>query len=411
MKNLKKEVLFLPDYVKEFECTMCGDCCRSKWNIDVDERTHKRLEKKFAELGRSDDFTEMIELSAQGRSMMKFDAAGRCMALASDGRCKIQLELGYEYLSDVCKTYPRYIRVTPRGIEISLSFSCPAAAKLLRRKDPVGFSYLPVDDPSFFFMKAGITDYFIPGKLPKNDIKRHYFPIEAGLIRVMQDRDFSIGERLVLLGHMLGRLASLDVEKTDEEQIVAMLTSYRGRVEIGANYELHLQTLRWIFDPVVEGNEEVKNAMAYLLKILATDEKMSCADFARLIKKEPSEIVLLPQKYYEMLRKYYEPSLNEISHVLENYFVNQIFLKTFYYMEWQEAFFKISLMHAMIQFYAIALSVSMKKATTEEIVIQAIVETENYFSHAGKYCSNLWQAIKEKSGVERHDLVFNLAKG
>ncbi|MEA4836641.1 MAG: hypothetical protein VB133_16160 [Anaeromusa sp.] len=38
-ETLQTEKLFLPDYVKKFQCQQCGGCCISKWRIDIDPKT------------------------------------------------------------------------------------------------------------------------------------------------------------------------------------------------------------------------------------------------------------------------------------------------------------------------------------------------------------------------------------
>lgn len=405
---LQTEKLFLPDYVKKFQCQQCGSCCLNKWRIDVNPKTVQRVTRQYASLGNADKIAEMMQQDELGRVTMCFDEHGRCKALTEEERCQWQLELGYEYLSDVCKVYPRLIYASSRGLEFSLSFSCPAAATTLKQAEPVSFTLEEAGTSEFFFMRPSEVGYYSPERLPATDIKTHYFLIEAGLIRIMQDRSYTIGERLILIGRTLGRLAVLNGSAQTQETVIAALAPYKEAVSLEKDYEMHLQTLQKIFEALIQRQGKVRESLNFLVKAARLAVENAAQDFWSIAEAENPWFS--KTEYEQLLQKQGLAEQEWFSSIVENYFVNFIFSKSFFLEEWQQTYFKMALLYGLIQFITVCLR-SWQEEDPQEVVLLAITKADNLISHSLQLIPSFWEGLQTLTDLERHTLVSNLAKG
>ncbi len=121
-----------PSYYFNFTCLAdrCSDTCCRCWQIEIDDNTYlkyKRLISDNSSIGSS------IKKNITGLTTKRFKniKGGSCPFLQSNLLCELYKELGHENLPYTCKMYPRYINNFGGYEERGLSFSCPAAAKLI----------------------------------------------------------------------------------------------------------------------------------------------------------------------------------------------------------------------------------------------------------------------------------------
>lgn len=101
-----------PRYFGEFQCigSDCIDNCCYGWQIDW---KRDEIEKVKNAPDISPELSELMENSftlmdeKQGKYTIKFPENGKCPFQTEEGLCKIQRELGAEYLSYTCTIYPR----------------------------------------------------------------------------------------------------------------------------------------------------------------------------------------------------------------------------------------------------------------------------------------------------------------
>lgn len=112
-----------------------------------------------------------------------------------DGRCSIHAELGEEVLSDVCRLYPRGVRLWEGRYECSASGSCEKTLELLwDEEEPMTFAEEDFD----------VTPPPHPGSpsaasgLPLSE------KLRFALIGVMQDRSMRVGDRILGMRPLLG---------------------------------------------------------------------------------------------------------------------------------------------------------------------------------------------------------------
>ncbi len=116
-----------PHYFDDFKCTAdkCLDTCCAGWQIMIDEES---LEKYMNIPG---SFGNRMLHSLNFQEGCFLQHKGRCSFLNEKNLCDIVIELGEEYLCETCNRYPRHIEEFEGLRELSLSISCPEAAKLV----------------------------------------------------------------------------------------------------------------------------------------------------------------------------------------------------------------------------------------------------------------------------------------
>ncbi len=112
---------------KDFKCIKgaCKKSCCTLWQIEVDKKTLKKYKKVKGE------FKSRIEGGINFHSSSLCVNKGRCAFLNSDNLCDIIINLGEEYLSEVCSVHPRFVNKFKNYTEIGVGISCEEGARLL----------------------------------------------------------------------------------------------------------------------------------------------------------------------------------------------------------------------------------------------------------------------------------------
>lgn len=132
-----------PNFFHEFQC-LAGSCPRScciGWEVEIDDGTAAAYQSLTNPLGA--ELRACLQTDAEGALCFPLDGA-RCPFLDSENLCRIHRQLGQEYTSVTCREHPRFTEDFGTLQEISLSASCPEAARLLLADDaPLTF----LDEP------------------------------------------------------------------------------------------------------------------------------------------------------------------------------------------------------------------------------------------------------------------------
>ncbi|HML88327.1 MAG TPA: flagellin lysine-N-methylase [Methylomusa anaerophila] len=192
------------DLCEHFACGMCGSCCRNDWLITVDEESYRRNALLFGKTGREEEFGKAFVpiLNPNANCVGEYayiakQANGSCWFLNGDNRCRLQVEAGHGHLDAVCQTYPRYPINTTRGVELTLSFSCPTVLKLAMRPQPLAI-VRSEHAPLVFSLDSCVAAVY-PRQQPPSDPLRYYFELEHHFIDILQCRGLTIEERLGLI--------------------------------------------------------------------------------------------------------------------------------------------------------------------------------------------------------------------
>lgn len=145
MKNIKMRY---PIYLKEFKCIggECEDSCCIGWDVDIDKFTFYQYESVS-----DSDMKNILESNLIKNkkcqcdeidfAKVKLGESKRCPFLKVDNYCVIHSNLGEEYLSNVCTSFPRVTNKIDGIYEMSFAVACPEAARiLLLKKNGIEFS-------------------------------------------------------------------------------------------------------------------------------------------------------------------------------------------------------------------------------------------------------------------------------
>ena len=139
--------LYAPKYYKEFVCIAdkCRHSCCIGWEIDVDRETAEKYKKM------TDGYGLEIKksLSHKGTTHFKLKKDDRCPHLNECGLCKIILNLGEDFLCEICREHPRFYNDTCRGKEVGLGISCEEACRIILSSDSYSEFYEigEIDEP------------------------------------------------------------------------------------------------------------------------------------------------------------------------------------------------------------------------------------------------------------------------
>ena len=136
MEKSKSMLYTIPDYYHEFSCIAgeCEDTCCAGWQIVIDEDSLERYGKEQGEFGKR------LRNSIDWEEECFYQKNRRCAFLNDENLCDLYKALGPDALCDTCRLYPRHTEEYEGLRELSLSLSCPEAARIiLSCQEPVRF--------------------------------------------------------------------------------------------------------------------------------------------------------------------------------------------------------------------------------------------------------------------------------
>lgn len=173
----------IPDYYGQFSCIAdaCEDTCCAGWAIVIDERSMKKYMKMKGGFGNR----LRNSINIKEGTFEQYEGK-RCAFLNDRNLCDIYAEAGKNMLCRTCRRYPRHVEEYENLREISLSLSCPEAARIiLGKKDPVQFVTAEKGGEEEY----GDFDYFLFSAL---------MDTREVLFVILQNRRFSVSFRLAM---------------------------------------------------------------------------------------------------------------------------------------------------------------------------------------------------------------------
>ncbi|NLO39462.1 MAG: hypothetical protein GX115_08345 [Ruminiclostridium sp.] len=218
----RKIKVISPGYMSKFMClsNQCEDTCCKHWRIDIDYETYKRYTKitdpKLRYL-----VGEYVVKNKGGDNklryaMFKLREDKHCAFLGEEGLCMLQRKYGPLYLSNVCRTYPRRHTLVDNTLERSGTVSCPEMARqILFNKEPMSFITFSEDSSEGFFWERTVSTS--DENITARPLLKRFQQIRSLCIEILQNRSYSMAERLMLLGLFTNKLSVLNEEKKWDE--------------------------------------------------------------------------------------------------------------------------------------------------------------------------------------------------
>ncbi len=125
--------LFAPKYYNNFKCIAdkCKHTCCVGWEIDIDSITLD----KYKSLSHSYSEKLISSISDEETPHFKLACGDRCPHLNGSGLCEIILNVGEDYLCDICREHPRFYNRSVGCMEVGLGMACEEACRLILSSD------------------------------------------------------------------------------------------------------------------------------------------------------------------------------------------------------------------------------------------------------------------------------------
>ncbi len=364
-----------PVYFENFKCIggKCEDSCCIGWNIDIDKVTFKRYFKvQDPEMKRM--FQKNIQNNERYSSedidygIVKLKKEKRCPFLDEENYCVIHSNLGEDYLSNVCTCFPRVTNKIDETYEMSLDVACPEAARLILLKEE-GIKFLNREEElGKHIISAQINTNL---KEVKNTHLKYFKEIREFCIKIIQDRRFTISERLYSLGCFIEQLEEVEIKNI---------------IKFIENYNVELVAKSYLDDDLslLLGNSNMNHIIQIdlfrkMLKILRVDKDVESVRFKEYTNKmldgynfdEEENLQEKSGFYIKAFEEYNEKYFDKYSYILENYLVNFIYNNMFPFnevMSFFDSYMMLIIRFSFIRFYLVGLYLDNKAESYERIV-------------------------------------------
>lgn len=351
MVPMTKRNVIKPQYYDKFSCigADCEDNCCKGWRITIDKKTYMKC-KNVKNPAFQDKVAKSVRRIRDNRqneySYAQFimDEDKRCPFQTPQGLCEIHRDLGEEYLSNTCRTYPRVTKVMTDGyIEMSLRMSCPEAARIaLFEEAPMEFDAQTLEfkenDPTILSM----------GRPENGAVKTRFieygWEMREAAITIMQKRTCSVAHRIIIIAMMLN-----DVTEAHDE---GRADDIPGILDFYSTGEYGAQFLDSFND--FETNDNIRMKMSallyYTVKELAKqpdgaafaallerfekdnekiDEHIAGAGFDELLLNSGFETMKFLVFIEQLINAHWGGFLSKWEYVMENYLISFMFTELF----------------------------------------------------------------------------------
>ncbi|WP_294405493.1 flagellin lysine-N-methylase [uncultured Clostridium sp.] len=390
--------LTYPAYFKNFRCIggECSDTCCKGWDIEIDKDTFEDYCKV------KDDSTRIIienniikndecTSSDLDYGVIKLNNDGLCPFLDAGGYCSIYTKLGEEYLSNICTHFPRIINKVDNNYEISLDVACNEAAQLiLGEKEGIKFECGEKE-----FIKYIINDeYNTNSKKFRSSPIRYLKEIRDYSIRIIQNRNYNLSERLYILGDLMEKLVEAE-DNDDCSSIPEILENFNMNMSAEAfkrdemDYIFQIIFFRNIVDTSNISEKAISAAFKEyteeLLHGFGADEIKDFRDNS--------------QKYMDAFEDYESKIMEENSYIFENYMVNLMYNYLFPFSESDdmfEGYMMLVVRYSFIRFYLVGMHISSGVGgDTPQDVIKFISSFGRSIEHDKNYIPKIADYIEK----------------
>lgn len=176
-----------PHFYDEFICTAdkCPDTCCAGWQIVIDTDSLEKYSQMEGPLG-----NRLLGSIDWEEGIFKQNA-GRCAFLNDRNLCDLQAALGEGVLCQTCHRYPRHVEEFEGVRELSLSLSCPAAARMiLEREEPVRLVEKETDEAEELWEEFEDFDFLLFTQLTE---------ARTLILQIVQERSMDMRVRMSLV--------------------------------------------------------------------------------------------------------------------------------------------------------------------------------------------------------------------
>lgn len=385
----KTRALLVPAYMEQFTCigSQCEDTCCAGWQVAIDKATYKKYNKVRSDLKPALDKHVKRNRSSKGDgdyAKIELASGFSCPMLNEEKLCSIQLKLGETYLSNICSTYPRVTNVVNGIFEKSATMSCPEAARLALL-NPNGIEFNEIEE-SVEERNAINKRLNTVSDQPHQQIAQYFWELRIFSIQVLQNRSYTLAERLIILGLFYQKAESY-IASSQITQIPDLIATYTGLIqgngvsdiinEIPSLSIIQMELLKSLVD-------------ARVIQGVRSQRYIDCfGEFLNGIQYTKESVVEeISSRYQAAYNNYYHPFMKNNEYVLENYLVNYVYIHLFPLGSGKDVFEEYMMMiihYAMIKMHLIGMAGYHKDNFSLDHVIKLIQSFAKTVEHNPSY--------------------------
>lgn len=369
---------------EEFKCIGpdCQDTCCAGWGVSIDKFTFEKWRKS----DNPSNFTKhlkIIETIADGdldKAEVILDAKGSCPFLEASKLCSIQNTYGHDFLSYVCRSFPRSQNSFFGIHEENLSLACPEAARLI----------LSASNPLEINLRNHTEDSLSVVKITA-PLQEELFSIESSvawqlralILQIIQKREVSLAQRLIIIGMLASNLDQYISKKVDKNEAFKnviekyfeivnspnTINALTQSIQKSPNTKiLFLQTLINVISPFANINQNYNRYFLTLKKVFKLDDKTN------------QEEIL--ENYLTIRANFLDNHKSNL--ILENY-TYHLFLKELFPFQNLTCFSQfqdIALRIYLIQEHLMAITSDLKESIEEDSIV-FIQKFTKIYEHSG----------------------------
>jgi lysine-N-methylase len=398
-----------PEYADRFRCIgpTCEDSCCAGWAVTIDKATYQKYQsippgplRVLMDTHIAHSPEDPGGKNPSAFAQVKLLPSRECPFHNAERLCQIQVELGEEYLSHTCATYPRRSYVIDKLIDKTLTTSCPEACRLvllnpdLLEADWTGERHIKWDESKH---DPTLVSYF--------------WPIREFVIGLIRDRTYPLWQRMFLLGTFSRRLEAV-IRGDITGGFPAMLEGFSAAVASGG--------LRTSIE-TIPADLTLQLGMVLELVRLGSHPSPRLVEsidaFGRGIEYGPeSTLPSMSAAYGAAYERYFAPFVAERPYILENYLINMIFNRLFPFgdkalvgaaaPEPAKEFALLATNFALVKGLLIGVAgAHMENFSTEHVVL-TVQSASKYFEHNLEFLSKVHQILVDKGIANAHGLTM-----
>ncbi|WP_010166263.1 flagellin lysine-N-methylase [Candidatus Epulonipiscium viviparus] len=350
-------MILQPKHFEKFICigAACKYNCCQGWRIRIDVETYAKYRNLI-------DFAQewQDKINLDNKSIKLKESNQECSFLGQDKLCEIYKKLGPDNMPEICKQFPRYYRIFGDKWTQSLDLACiPAIKLLLTSVAPIEFVYSDKEE------KPNV--YWIRLKWEDSKVKKFHNQLNEICIKMIQDRTYSLEERLLWVANFL-EYVDQNEENTFDLMDEAVVDDSEDFIAGKTNLKMA------IYSEIVDDMLKVCGQKNKDIIFKDYEEKLKYFKMEILENKDHK-----PKKLFYNLIKNSKTFVNykknkSYNHIIENYIAYKMFVQDFPVGaamttdELRMLLFKLD----MINLNILVLSFYNKSLDIEEVIVEAI---------------------------------------
>lgn len=312
-----------PRHFAGFRClgADCEDTCCDGWAVAIDKPTYEKYQRCSDPQWRA-SFQKLIGINPKNpteHDYARIHLSTSTCPFLSQGLCSIHKELGEEYLSVTCASFPRVWNVVDDVLEKSLDLGCPEAARrALLDPEPMVFEEVAVNGQDYSTARVAALDTAGAGRPGKPD--RHFHAVRRFMFWLLQNRALPLWKRLVILGFFCDKVQEMAAGAADA-QIPELVQAYQDAV-VGSLFEDTLGALR--AQTAVRLETVVELIVARITSDFTNRRFLACyKEFMDGLGWGPdSTMEELSARFQEAYAQRYTPFISRHEYMLEHFLVS-----------------------------------------------------------------------------------------